>query len=219
MARLLGDFSWASNMYGRYLMQDHGSAVLKVRDRVMAVPELRDYMLQAWSPILLPEAHPETLARFSPSGAGDPSVGAATQLSYGLDRIEYEVALLRDTLLVENELYFPGWTAELEGPGIRTSLEARPVAGALRSWSLPRGRYRMTARFATPTKAGFRLVTVAAIALWLGLLLASCLRDTVSMSRDLWDRLVRVRFPRVGTGASPDGGPPGPGEQRDSGEQ
>ena len=80
---------------------------------------------------------------------------------YGTDEIRYEVDLARPTRVVENEVYWKGWTATV-GAG---RIEAKSVDG-LRGWDLPAGRYQMVARFTPPHQWTAGLLFVAGLAAW-----------------------------------------------------
>lgn len=59
--------------------------------------------------------------------------------------------------MVENEFAAPGWKAD------RDDIRPVVVAGALRGWVLPAGRYRFTASYAQPERTA--QITLAALAL------------------------------------------------------
>ena len=70
------------------------------------------------------------------------------QVLYGADRIGYRVRLERPALVVENEIYFPGWSARVAGPdGTARVVDAVRVNGVWRGWPLPAGEYELDARF------------------------------------------------------------------------
>jgi hypothetical protein len=153
---LLGDFDLA----------DWGNLVLRARQVVEQDPALASYMREPWRPILLdPAAAPPSLNAAN-------AAGLVRQTSYALDYIDYEIVLPAPARLVENEIYFPGWTAELStAPG--APLAAGPVAGALRSWQLPAGRYTMQARFAFPGRKRNLAVSLVGWTLWIAAVFAA----------------------------------------------
>jgi hypothetical protein len=70
-------------------------------------------------------------------------------------------------LLVENELYYSGWEAELEGQNEHRRIRAVQFDGALRAWPLPAGSYRMHTRFHLHGRRGFATVSAVGVLLWL----------------------------------------------------
>jgi hypothetical protein len=153
---LLGDFDLA----------DSGNLVLRARQIVEQDAALASYMREPWRPILV---DPGAAAAFAPDVPGPTRAGEVRQTSYAVDYIDYEVDLPAPTLVVENEIFFPGWTAEISSVP-EAPIVATPIAGALRSWRLPAGRYTMQARFAFPGRK--RSLAVSMVAWTLGLLSA-----------------------------------------------
>jgi len=103
----------------------------------------------------------------------NPDPEAVRQTSWGNDSNGYEVRLAKPALLVENEVFFPGWTGSLStGERLR---ELR-VDGALRGWRLPAGSYSLTTTFAMPELAPLAAVSGAGAALYAALLAVAALR-------------------------------------------
>jgi O-antigen/teichoic acid export membrane protein len=163
------EYAWAGNVRGRYLMVDRTNSVLRSRARIEGSGELMRYMSRSWTPILVPAATPrEGLGPRFPTPPLAPAVASVEQLSYGTDSIEYRVRLETAAVMIENEMFFPGWTAELRGSGREPSrVEAFAADGALRSWVLPPGEYSMRATFELPGRRAFSSIVVGAWALWL----------------------------------------------------
>ena len=91
------------------------------------------------------------------------------QESYGIDWARYRVDSDQPFLLVENEVYFPGWSL-LREDGKREGGLPRPepqpavrVNKNLRGWILPAGRYAFETRFRL---RGFRLFAAVSAAAW-----------------------------------------------------
>ncbi len=164
-----GDDAWLGHMSGRYLMGDRGHTTLRARERVDSSPELSRYMLQEWTPILLDGHSPpsEWLPAPLPEAAPVDRPGRrVVQTEYAINRIEYRVELDREATLLENEIYFPGWQAELRGSDGTQRIRAFAITGALRAWNLPAGSYQMTAHFEFPHYFGFVAGSVLAWAGW-----------------------------------------------------
>jgi uncharacterized membrane protein YfhO len=85
------------------------------------------------------------------------------QVEYGRDRVRYRIAAEKPILLVENEISFPGWTAEVAG----ATVDAVKVDDVFRGWRLPAGTYDLETRFRIPHFAALVAVSVTAWAAWL----------------------------------------------------
>ncbi len=169
-ARTDGDGTYLASGYltGSYLLEDFGGTVLRARTVVTRSDRLLGYMRREWLPILVeppPDSRDEKvfvpgLQARAAAAAPDPRV---RQTRYGLDRLSYRVSTDRPLLLVENEIYFPGWTARAGNVG----LEAVRVNDSLRGWKLPAGSYELDAVFRLPHLRLMALITAAAWVVWL----------------------------------------------------
>ncbi len=161
------EYRAAGYLTGELLTGDFGGNALEARLRIDSDPRLASYMRSPWIGLLVPFDPMPSVDRLF---ANEPrNGGEVRQTAWGNDRNEYEVSLEKPALLVENEIYFPGWTAALPDAA---PIPAVRVAGALRGWRLPAGRYRMTTRFRMPGLSSFIAVCLAALVLDLGLLVA-----------------------------------------------
>ncbi len=168
-------YSWAGYLEGRYMIADKAPCILRSAVLVFEKPLYKDFMSLPWTSLdLAPPARTSEIARLT---VADDRLGKALaravrrpagirQTRYGMDQISYRVSLPRETLVVENEIYFPGWEATLGPPG-RRSVRAVEVDGVFRGWLLPAGDYAMVARFRLPHLGAFRLVSLTSLALWL----------------------------------------------------
>jgi hypothetical protein len=172
---------WSGYFDGSYLATDLTPNVLRASHLVLANALYQDYMLRGWSPLLVNRAqatHGESqvvltdpeiarcLADMSATGAD-----SVKQTRYGMNDIVYQVELHEPRLLVENEMYFPGWRATLATDDTHV-IDAVSVNGIFRSWWLPPGKYTMVARFEFPHLLTFRLVCATSLFIWLCLLFA-----------------------------------------------
>jgi hypothetical protein len=142
---------WKGYYTGDYLSQDYSAAEnLKQLQRIRSNPSLYRFGLRAWTASLLPDTGYVTPAEM-------PALPPATMqcLHYGTTRVEYQVYLSRPAKVVENEAYWPGWTADIGG-GKR--IVATGTHG-FRTWSLPAGRYRMISTFRQPWRLQGLLVS------------------------------------------------------------
>jgi hypothetical protein len=131
------------------------------------------YMSLSWTPLLLPAelikgkaaiTIPDEIVR---AAVNDPApVSTIRQDSYGMDEIRYQIKLAAPALLVENEIYFPGWQAVLiDGEGQKV-VQAIPVNQVFRGWALPAGQYQMIAQFSFPNQTMYILISLLAVILW-----------------------------------------------------
>ena len=136
------------------------------------------YMLKGWSPLLFaPERAQGGASKIELSAAElasalsdshDHRERSVRQTRYGINDVDYQVSLRAPQLLVENEMYFPGWRAHLSTPG-GSDIEALEVNGVFRAWRLPAGEYTMTASFELPHLLALRLVSLMSFLIWIAL--------------------------------------------------
>ncbi len=172
-------YSWAGYLQARYMMSDKAPCLLLSASKVSRNPVYEEFMSREWTPLILPaprtrsEAVPVAIGArvfdnaLAQSGRKPP---ALRQTRYGIDEITYRVSLAREALVVENEMYFPGWEAILDLPGGRRRIPAVEVNGVFRSWVLPQGAYSMVARFRPHYRLVCRGISLASLMLWLLLL-------------------------------------------------
>jgi hypothetical protein len=146
-----------------YRLGDYGNTVTAARHRIMQDPRLQDLMLRRWTAWVIPcrqiDCRADELRL--PEGLERRESTDVNTVSYGVNRIEYRVQIPEPSLLVENEIPAPGWSANRRG------IRQVRVAGALRGWVLPAGSYRFSAVYVQPerplqlTLAGLALVAWA----------------------------------------------------------
>lgn len=175
---VIDDYSWEGFITGRYTLHDLVLPnMLASASLVLQQPAYKEFMLAAWTPLFYEGYRPETASQsdltVSPEwidGAFRAAVESATadvrQTRYGLNEIDYQVSLESPTLMIENEMYFPGWTARLTSPNGATEIRAISVDGLFRAWYLPAGDYAMQARFEFPYRRVFAGISAAALAAW-----------------------------------------------------
>lgn len=150
-------FSWAGYLTANYMTSDLGGTKMTAREQIEQHPLTKEIMISPWSILLLRHGEPAPLAPNE----------TLEQISYGINDIVYEVALQSPRLMVENEIYFKGWGAELRASGGGMKINAMSVGEGLRGWQLPSGKYRMTAHFEFPNLNVYRGVSLSALLLWL----------------------------------------------------
>ena len=172
-ARTEGDGPYRASGYlrGDYTLGDFGGPVLRAREAIRKDPISLDFMRQEWTPVLI-SPPPATM----PGGLDVPDLrtrlrdGRAdsriTQESIRVNGARYRVDTDRPVLLVENEVFFPGWTMVREN-ATGASEPAVRVNGLFRGWLLPEGRYGFETRFHVPRLRIFVWTTVASWVFWL----------------------------------------------------
>jgi hypothetical protein len=89
-------------------------------------------------------------------------------IHYGTSQIQLFVNMESSNIVVENEIYWMGWEAELVGLSSkgRTIIKAVDVNG-FRGWNLPAGKYQMIEKYKTPYLASALLSVFFGFVLWL----------------------------------------------------
>jgi hypothetical protein len=167
-----GGYRASGYLSGSYNLGDFGGPVLRTREAVARNPAFLAFMRREWLPVLVEAPGPAAGASIEVPDLEARLAAAAAdarveQRSYGTDRIHYAVRLVRPGLLVENETFFPGWTARLESAAEHGFAEAVRVNGIWRGWLLPAGEYAMEARFDFSRRRTLAATTLAAWAVWL----------------------------------------------------
>ncbi len=165
-----GDGSYKASGYltGDYVLGDFGGPVLRARAAILKDERWLEFMRRGWTPVLVdtPPASDgiavlvQDLAARVSAAAPDPRV---TQTEYSIDRVRYRVSSDRPLLLVENEIFFPGWTAKANGAPV----SAVRVNDLFRGWPLPAGTFELETRFRIPHLRLLAAATAAAWTIWL----------------------------------------------------
>ena len=141
---------WQGYYTGEYLSQDYSAAEnLRPLQQIRSNPSLYQFGLRPWSALLMPEA-----GRVAPEQMLALPTAPLQCVHYGTTRVEYQVNLYRPATVVENEAYWAGWSAEVNGRRI-----AATEVNGYRAWSLPAGQYRIYPRFRPPWRIQGLLVT------------------------------------------------------------
>lgn len=192
----LMDYSWEGYITGRYTLNAFESPnMLKKASSVLEHPTYKKFMLREWMPLFFeyPEYLPdENNIKISPElvkstfhlATTDANLIHVRQIYYGINKIEYIVKIKTPVLMVENEMYFPGWSAILEsGQGI-SEIRAVSVNNLFRAWLLPAGSYKMVAQFELPYTRVFIGISAAALIIWI-LLLYYFVKQKSELTSDL----------------------------------
>jgi hypothetical protein len=174
-----GNFAASGYLLGEFGVYEVETAVLQAKRRTDQNDAECEYLRRGWEPrVMRVDSRQSTVdsrgnrdVRLPLEFFEEPAAREAQVrlVEYGADRIRYEVELPAPALLVENELFFEGWTARLDES--RERISPARVNGIWRSWPLPAGRHRMTAEFGFPGFAAMAAVSAAAWLSWVLLLL------------------------------------------------
>jgi len=169
---------WRGVLTGEYMMQDTGRPMYFVVKEVTVKNNIyEDYMLMKWAPIFLEP--PINVGKnkvelddkiFSEIDSNLET--SVTQTRYGINDINYKVSLEEPKLMVENEIYFLGWTATLIFPDHEEELQAIEVNDVFRAWNLPAGDYEMKANFQFPNFVTYQIISLSAFVIWIIVLIA-----------------------------------------------
>jgi hypothetical protein len=168
-------FSWEGYLDGQFMLADKTPCLLGSCEALLGEPRLRAFMKREWLAVEVEDSgaavqpHPAD-ADLARAVEAPRTPGGIRQEHYGIDEIRYRVTLARPTLVVENEVYFPGWAALLKLPGGDQVVRAISTDKSLRAWKLPSGDYEMVAKYRFPHLALLRAASVASAVLWLALI-------------------------------------------------
>jgi hypothetical protein len=174
--RKRNDFTWSGYLDGTYQMSDWGNMEMTARNKVASKAALWKYMMQPLRPLVFPNAQhvscDTVIQRLGQLDRGaSPQENAIVPLTYGLNTTVYGVNLPTDSLMVENEIWFPGWKGKVVRENRTTSeIPVASVDKSLRAWHLPAGRYTFVTRFQTPHFRVALIVSLAGLIIYLSLL-------------------------------------------------
>lgn len=175
------DFGREGFIDGKYTLNDYKSPdMLKNTSIALDDPVYKQYMLNPWSPVLVDPHSVETNGsdinippkslRAEILSRTEVDLFNVQQVRYGINEIDYKILLPRPTIMVENEVYFPGWSASLVSGDDVTVINAFSVNGFFRAWMLPAGEYEMRARFEFPHGRVYNAVSIVSLIVWILLL-------------------------------------------------
>jgi len=166
------------NLNGDYLMQDYGSTRLKSRAIVENRENFQNFMFMEWTSLLVePKVEwtnttkitlPEKIFSNLEFMGKETSV---LQTHYGVNDITYKVSLTEQKLMVENEMYFPGWAATLSYPDKKVELQSLVINNVFRAWLLPAGDYEMKAHFEFPNLLAYQSISIAGFVIWISIVI------------------------------------------------
>lgn len=152
----------------KFMIDEIGNTILKSRIELLNTPEYYQYMVQQWTPLVLPctdmscnqpsiEVEESYFLDYEKEHSAE-----ITQFAYGLNTVSYRVKSDEPFAFVENEVYMPGWKGFVEG----REVDAQSVNDAFRAWSLPAGEYVFHTRYVTPYFRVFLTLSLLGGVLW-----------------------------------------------------
>lgn len=90
-----------------------------------------------------------------------------TQKDYGINDITYVISLNQSRVMVENEIFFPGWRARLISSDGEFIIDPIVVNDVFRGWMLPPGNYTMVAFFDFPNLRLYSAISIISFIIWL----------------------------------------------------
>jgi hypothetical protein len=150
---------------GSYLSDDKVGTLSVSQQRLQRDPTLLSIAMQPGRlfPVECTGIICETAEPNNISLADRPSAGRAVQ--YSRNYVVYAVNLASRSLLVENEIYAPGWSGICETHNERIS--AIRVDGGFRGWVLGPGEHRLRLTYRTPLLATGAFLSALFSSLWL----------------------------------------------------
>ena len=151
---------------GEYLMNDYGGSAHLIKYEVIrTTPRLHAFAMSEWKAIRLKNAInnrvPEVEFQLKEEGV--------KSVDYGTSTLKYDVNILMPTQVVENEIYWEGWSMDILFPtGRHLTIKPYEVEG-FRAWSLPQGKYTMQASYKTPWENVSIFIFMCGLFLWIAL--------------------------------------------------
>jgi len=158
---------------GDYRTTLKGSGELEVSNIAKSNENYMNFMLLKWTPILLEPTKLDNSSKIyiSDDFLNKPKIinqdNSVRQTFYGINDITYKISLNEPKLMVENEMYFPGWKATLFYADKKVELESVVVNDVFRSWNLPAGDYEMMAHFEFPNFFLYVSISLIAFFVWI----------------------------------------------------
>ena len=170
---------WFGYLNRQYYANDLTPNVLRAASVVEGSDLYQRYMMAAWTPVLLPAREigqdrlddrriDDSALDSALAGGTSADAGSVTLLQYGINEIRYGVVVRDPVLMVENEMYFPGWRARLSTE--TASMDAIAVNAVFRGWRLSPGTYTMVASFEFPYRRVLTGIAASVTMLWLVLI-------------------------------------------------
>jgi hypothetical protein len=160
-------FSWRGYYSGEYMMQDYaGSIQFKRQKKILADTSLTEFAASPWRMVSVPDKTQINAIDFR-----NVMPVIAHCVSYGTTEISHTVDMATPGLIVENEIYWLGWQAELINLNNQEHEIIKPLdVNGFRGWHLPAGKYDMIEKYTPPYRKLSVSVTFSGFLVWLGVL-------------------------------------------------
>ena len=185
----LNELSWAGSLTGNYMMKDQNRHfILSSRSNVEANDIYKDYMFMKWTPILLDvPSYIENNIIFLEdeifTQLDNYQNTSVVQTHYGINDIIYKVSLNEPKLMIENEIYFPGWSATLINTEKEIEISSININDAFRGWILPAGDYQMKASFQFPDLIKYQIISLSAFIIWVVMLVVFLFSSRTNLTK------------------------------------
>jgi len=185
----LNQLSWAGVLTGNYMMQDQNyHLTLRSRSNVEANAIYMDYMFMKWTPILIDvPSDIEHNIIFQEdeifTQLDNYQNTSVVQTHYGINDITYKVSLNEPKLMIENEIYFPGWSATLINTEKEIEISSININDAFRGWILPAGDYEMKASFQFPDLIKYQIISLSAFIIWVVVLVVFLINSRTNLTK------------------------------------
>ncbi len=166
-------YVWRGYYSGEYTTSDwSGPMQFNRQRRISTTPYLKDFAMQAWIALEVPGEDVRSLQDWPKFLQPQQS-----PLGYEPSRLNFSISLSRPATVVENELYWEGWTAEAreKNTGEVRSLVAEDMDD-FRAWRLPAGEWLVSEQYHTPNLRAGLITSILGVFLWGGLLVEMFLR-------------------------------------------
>jgi len=158
------EYCWRGYYSGEYTTRDWGGAMQFKRQRAILENEnLLKFAKDSWMLA--------GLCHFSKALSGDADFEAlpeVTPLRYGTNEVAFEIVLPDPVVVIENELYWKGWSALLKNKdtGEVSTIFPGDEKG-FRKWNLPAGRYIIKEIYATPYRTISMIMALFGGVMWI----------------------------------------------------
>ncbi len=156
---------WQGYLDGSYISTDKVGTLSISQQRLLGNPSMRAIVM---APGAVMQVECTAEACESPEPATVPLSGqalAGIPLEYSRNFVIYQVTLARRSLVVENEIYAPGWSGICETHQER--YEVHRVDGGFRGWVLNAGQHRLRVTYRTPWLAAGAALSLLFLACWI----------------------------------------------------
>lgn len=166
---------WRGYLTGDYLMGDKGGLVTTARRTVEMDRDLMAYMLSASRPLVLKcddsTCSDALRAALRSSQAPGATAGNSARITtFRRNEVAYTIDATEPVLLVENEIFMPGWRGSIVGH--QQEIEPVRLLGALRAWRVPAGATVLRLRYEPPHFPVSMAISLIALAVY-GVLVGS----------------------------------------------